>query len=284
MRINLSKQGYIKLHRQLQDCLVWDDKPFNMGAAWVDLLLLANHEDKETIFDKKPILVKRGQRITSVRILSDRWGWGNEKTLKFLRILESQNMITRDTNSRRTLITIVNYDIYQGEDDNCRTQTEQKPNTNRTLAEHSPSTNKNDKNDKNDNNDNNITSMSVVEKYNEICVSFPKCIKLTDKRKQAINARLKKYTFYEIVRAFELMEKSDFLKGANNRNWNADFDWIMNDSNLAKVLEQKYNKKESEAKDGAGQNKSTGNDNPLDKYDEETIRKYGLDKLQMPKV
>lgn len=41
----------------------------------------------------------------------------------------------------------------------------------------------------------------------------------------------------------------------------------------------KQNKKESETKDGTGQNKSTGNDNPLAKYDEYTIKKYGLDKL-----
>ena len=75
--------GWIKIHRQIQNCLIWDDKPFNMASAWIDLLLLANHEDKETIFDKKPILVKRGQRITSVRELSSRWGWGKDKTLRF---------------------------------------------------------------------------------------------------------------------------------------------------------------------------------------------------------
>ena len=107
--------GWIKIHRQIQNCLIWDDKPFNMASAWIDLLLLANHEDKETIFDKKPILVKRGQRITSVRELSARWGWGKDKTLRFLRLLEREKMIVKDSDSRKTLITIVNYGFYQGQ-------------------------------------------------------------------------------------------------------------------------------------------------------------------------
>ena len=105
--------GWIKIHRQIQNCLIWDDKPFNMASAWIDLLLLANHEDKETIFDKKPILIKRGQRITSVRELSARWGWGKDKTLRFLRLLEREKMIVKESDSRRTLLTIVNYGKYQ---------------------------------------------------------------------------------------------------------------------------------------------------------------------------
>lgn len=136
--------GWIKIHRQIQNCLIWDDKPFNMASAWIDLLLLANHKDKETIFDKKPILVKRGQRITSVRELSERWGWGKDKTLRFLRLLESEKMIVKESDSRKTLLTIVNYGIYQ----DCETENET---VIRTLTGQSQATNKNDKNDKNNN-------------------------------------------------------------------------------------------------------------------------------------
>ena len=149
--------GWIKIHRQIQNCLIWDDKPFNMASAWIDLLLLANHEDKETIFDKKPILVKRGQRITSVRELSSRWGWGKDKTLRFLRLLESEKMIVKDSDSRRTLLTIVNYGIYQ----DCETENET---VIRTLTGHSQATNKNDKNDKNNNICSNSDDLNETEK------------------------------------------------------------------------------------------------------------------------
>lgn len=149
--------GWIKIHRQIQNCLIWDDKPFNMASAWIDLLLLANHKDKETIFDKKPILVKRGQRITSVRELSERWGWGKDKTLRFLRLLESEKMIVKESDSRKTLLTIVNYGVYQ----DCETENET---VIRTLTGQSQATNKNDKNDKNNNIRSNSDDLNETEK------------------------------------------------------------------------------------------------------------------------
>lgn len=88
---------------------------------------------------------------------------------------------------------------------------------------------------------NNYTA--IVQMYNEICKSFPAVTKISEKRKKAISARLKSYTIEEIRRCFELAESSDFLKGANSRNWKADFDWLMCDSNIAKVLDGKYQNK-----------------------------------------
>lgn len=175
--------GWIKIHRQIQNCLIWDDKPFNMASAWIDLLLLANHEDKETIFDKKPILVKRGQRITSVRELSARWGWGKDKTLRFLRLLESEKMIVKDSDSRRTLLTIVNYGIYQ----DCENENET---VIRTLTGQSQATNKNDKNDKN----NNIRSNS--DDLNETETPKAKKPKLTEEENE------------ELVKNFEIIYNS----------------------------------------------------------------------------
>ena len=81
---------------------------------------------------------------------------------------------------------------------------------------------------------------AVVDSYNSICKSFPKVTKLSERRRKAIKARLKEYSLAELEKAFALAEESEFLKGANNRNWMASFDWIISDSNLPKVLEGKY--------------------------------------------
>lgn len=43
---------------------------------------------------------------------------------------------------------------------------------------------------------------------------------------------------------FEKAEASDFLKGANKRNWSATFDWMICDSNMAKVLDGNYDPKD----------------------------------------
>ena len=107
-------QGWIKLHRQIQNCFLWEDKPFDKCRAWIDLLLLANHEDKKIMFNGNLITVSRGQYLTSIRKLSDRWGWSKDKVVRHLSILESEQMIQRDSDSNRTLLTIVNYEVYQG--------------------------------------------------------------------------------------------------------------------------------------------------------------------------
>lgn len=93
--------------------------------------------------------------------------------------------------------------------------------------------------------DKGINYQLIADMYNEICISFPKLTKLSDNRKKAIKARLKTYSIEDLKRAFELAEQSDFLKGANNRNWSANFDWLMNDTNLAKVLDGNYQNKKA---------------------------------------
>jgi len=81
---------------------------------------------------------------------------------------------------------------------------------------------------------------SVVDLFHKICVSYPKVRSLSDARKKAINARLKTYSMEEIKTVFENAEASSFLKGKNDRNWSANFDWLIADKNMAKVLEGNY--------------------------------------------
>lgn len=80
----------------------------------------------------------------------------------------------------------------------------------------------------------------VADMYNDTCVSFPRLTVLSDSRKKAIKARLKSYTLDDFKRLFEKAEASSFLKGANNRNWSANFDWLIQDRNMAKVLDGNY--------------------------------------------
>jgi len=136
-------EGWIKIHRKLQDCEIWSGyEPYDMRSAWIDLLLLANHRDVDMLFDYEPITVKRGQYLTSVRKLGERWSWSKNRVLKYLRLLEKLKMIEKKSNNQRTLLTIVNYGIYQ----DCR---DTDVDTSGTQEGHGYATNKNDKNDKN---------------------------------------------------------------------------------------------------------------------------------------
>lgn len=89
----------------------------------------------------------------------------------------------------------------------------------------------------------NISYQQIADLYNETCVSFPRLTKLSDSRKKAIRARLKQYSVDDFRRMFELAESSDFLKGKNDRNWSATFDWMVKDANMAKILDGNYQDK-----------------------------------------
>ena len=88
-----------------------------------------------------------------------------------------------------------------------------------------------------------VNYISIIDLYHDKCPSLPTVRKVSDARKKQIRARLRKYSIEEITEAFERAEASDFLKGDNKNNWTADFDWIMNDTNMAKILDGKYENK-----------------------------------------
>lgn len=94
-----------------------------------------------------------------------------------------------------------------------------------------------------------VNPSDVLDAYLLYCPSLPKPQKLTDKRKGHIRALLKTFTLEEIKDAFMKAEESDFLKGNNDRKWKADFDFLINQNNLTKVAEGKYNNRQSSIMD-----------------------------------
>lgn len=88
-----------------------------------------------------------------------------------------------------------------------------------------------------------IDYTGIVAAYNKICVSFPSVKSISDARKKAIKARLKNYTPDDFRILFSKAEASSFLKGKNKNNWSATFDWLIKDSNMAKVLDGNYDDK-----------------------------------------
>lgn len=113
----MPQSGWIKLYRQIMECSVlWDstDEPFDRRSAWIDLLLLANHKDTRIMFRGQPTTVKMGQRLTSIQKLAERWNWGINRVRHFLDMLQGEGMLIRESDNTKTLITIVNYQKYQG--------------------------------------------------------------------------------------------------------------------------------------------------------------------------
>lgn len=107
-------KGWITIYRKIRDNPIWESKePFDQRSAWIDLILMANHEDREIVINGWPLMVHRGQRFTSIRKLSEQWHWSKDKTIRYLKMLERCGNIKRTATHNGTLITIENYGLYQ---------------------------------------------------------------------------------------------------------------------------------------------------------------------------
>lgn len=96
-----------------------------------------------------------------------------------------------------------------------------------------------------------IPYQKIVNLYNDLCPKMNRCMKVSDARERAVRARYSSgYTLEDFEKLFRLAGESRFLNGGNDRNWRADFDWLVRDANMAKVLEGKYADKEEQKYDG----------------------------------
>lgn len=157
----MTQKGWVAIYRRLQDHWLWEDKPFSKQAAWIDMLLLANHDDNKFLFGNELVEVKCGSFITSIEKLKHRWGWSNTKVTNFLKLLENDEMVTKKSDTKKTVITIVKYSDYATYE-KTKTMRERCENDTETMQEH---INNNYNNDNNYNNKEKIYKKESRHKY-----------------------------------------------------------------------------------------------------------------------
>jgi hypothetical protein len=218
------KKGWVSIHRSIYDNWIWnDDEEFDKRSAWIDLLLMVNHEDKKVLIDGNLELVKRGQRITSIRKLCSRWKWSRTKVNNFLKLLEKDKMISLEIEPhKKTVITIVNYSLYQ--DDKASKRASEEPVKDQIKASEEPvkSLNNNERIMTNNDNDNYYVRNSEDKLYLK---TFAEC-----------GGSCSKYNFYrlrdlekeygeeQLIKAIETSADNNkvttaYIKGILN-NWN----------------------------------------------------------------
>lgn len=85
------------------------------------------------------------------------------------------------------------------------------------------------------------TYQTFIDLYHELCPSFPRVQKLTEGRKTAIKARWTEYPHIDTFKkVFTSCENNSFMKGNNDRNWMANFDFIFQASSFTKIVEGYY--------------------------------------------
>ena len=104
----MNEVGYIKWYRKILDWQ-WYDDPYVL-KTFMTLCVMANYKDGYFL-DKK---IKRGQLATSIRKLSAIMNMDKDAVNRCLRCLEKSGDVKIKRWSKFSVITICNYEEYQG--------------------------------------------------------------------------------------------------------------------------------------------------------------------------
>ena len=105
-------KGWFKVYRSLDEH--WISQDMEKLGRWTWLLMKAAHEDTKVVEGNKVIELKRGQLIASLSLLENKWRVTRKTVMRFLDVLERGEMLHRQVHQGITIITICNYEGYQG--------------------------------------------------------------------------------------------------------------------------------------------------------------------------
>ena len=109
--------GWILLHRSLRDHWIWDadkEKEYTKAQAWIDMLFRAEYKTTKYVIENEIVIVPKGSFLATERELATAWGWkSSTKARNFIKLLEKDGMLKRNTKHRKSMITIENYEFYQ---------------------------------------------------------------------------------------------------------------------------------------------------------------------------
>jgi DNA-binding Lrp family transcriptional regulator len=159
-------EGWVKTHRKIIDWRYF--KNSEIFHVWTTLLILANYKEGFTADGTK---LNAGQLMTSNKSLSEKTGLSESKIFRIIEKLKIEGQIEKQGSNKNTVITIVNYEIYQEHE----MQIEEQVKTKRRASEEQVKTNKNANNNKKEKNVKNI-----IIKPSPLAFLFPKDPKIQE--------------------------------------------------------------------------------------------------------
>lgn len=226
--------GWIKVHRKMRkNPVVCKDS--DHIAVWLFLLLGATHNEQTATFRGKNITLLPGQLVTTQKEISDEFDIEPSKVKRVLKLFENDNLIDKQTDMHKSLITIRNWGVYQGENDkpndnqvtNQARKKDEKEKRNKKEKEENKESSKNGRSSNaracEDNNDNVITDSFeyyVIGKHQNITVSLDWLAEFKNNCRYATDiieafSRYKRDTNIMVSNDAELLEQAAQV----NENW-----------------------------------------------------------------
>lgn len=111
------ERGFIHLWRALLDKPIWKNSTSDQRSVLIAILLMANHEPEDEEWKNKKLKVNPGQIITSLSDIKKLAG----KSISIQNVrsaiarFDKLEFLTNESTKHGRLITVINWDIYQGE-------------------------------------------------------------------------------------------------------------------------------------------------------------------------
>lgn len=196
--------GWIKLHRKLLDNPL-HNKPAWL-SVWLHILVLANHEEKEFIWNGQKQKVRKGQFITGRLELAIKCGVSPSLVERVLKYLEIEHQIEQQKTTKYRVVTILNWDKYQESDtksDNKRTTDGQQADTNKNYNNY--------KNDKKEHSD--VPSQEIVQiidSFKEVNSSY-KTWFANKTQRLSIKRMLETHGIDRVLKVVAILPKSNLI-------------------------------------------------------------------------
>jgi hypothetical protein len=162
--------GWIKLHRKTLDSKVFQNEKLLKTFVWC--LLKASHKEYEFFHGRQKISLRPGQFITGRKKAGEELDMPPSTAWFYLNLLKADSTIDIKSNNKYSLITLINWGLYQSDGDNFNSNLDSNLDNKRTTNGQQTDTYKNDKNDKKDliyvltaDENNFLDTLATIENY-----------------------------------------------------------------------------------------------------------------------
>lgn len=183
-------EGWVTLHRKFLQW-EWFDKP-EMVQLFIYLLLMAGHTERKY----RGVTLQRGELVTSMPTIMKDTKLSEQQTRTCIKRLKSTGEITCKSTNKFTIITICNYDRYQGENFEASGQNNGQTNIQATDKQRTNNGHNNNNNVIIKQCNNNINNISVCDKRAHAHVEKQKILEIFF-FKNFVNPEVEAEKFYD---------------------------------------------------------------------------------------
>lgn len=162
--------GWIKLHRKLLDSPIFQNEKLFKVFAYC--LMKASHKEHTQLVGRRVVHLQKGQFVFGRKRASEELRLKESTVRDYVKLLEKLGTIDIKSDNKFSVITVVNWAIYQNDEEISDSKNDKKSTTNQhqmdtksTTNQQQINTNKNVKNEKNDKNVKNEKNVVVGDDF-----------------------------------------------------------------------------------------------------------------------